>query len=43
MVGSRDFKKKKKKMRDQDPIDLKNFFLSPSRGVVQQKSLEGPE
>ena len=34
--------KKKKKIRDQDPIDLK-IFSSPSRGVVQPKSLEGPE
>ena len=36
MVESRDI------TRDQDPIDLK-IFLSPSRGVVQSKSLEGPE
>ena len=42
MVESRDVKKKKKKIRDQDPIDLK-IFLSPSRGVVQPKSLERPE
>ena len=38
----RDFKKKKKKIRDQDPIDLK-IFLCQCRGVVQPKSLEGPE
>ena len=45
MVDSRDrdFKKtKKKKTRVQDPINLK-IFLSPSRGVAQPKSLEGPE
>ena len=32
---------RKKKTRDQDPINLK-IFLSPSRGVVQPKSLERP-
>ena len=42
MVEGRDFKKKEKKIRDQDPIDLKKF-LSLSRGVVQPKSLEGPK
>ena len=33
---------RKKKTRDQDPINLK-IFLSPSRSVAQPKSLEGPE
>ena len=43
MVESRDRDfKKKKKNRDQDLIDLK-IFLSPSKDVVQPKSLEGPE
>ena len=43
MVESRDRDfKKKKKTRNQDPINLK-IFLSPNRGVVQPKSLEGPE
>ena len=43
MVESRDRDfKKKKKIRDQDPMDSK-IFLSLSRGVEQPKSLEGPE
>ena len=42
MVESQDRDLKKKKIRDQDLINLK-IFLSSSRGVVQPKSLEGPE
>ena len=39
----RDFKKKKKKIPDQDPIINLKISVSLSKGVVQPKSLEGPE